>query len=258
MATAQMAPARAAGQGNSNTISLKPGESDTFALKFAEGKNIGDSEYPPFRPRFMFSATDDRKLFLSDEDADDLVHGMRDKGIQAGEMMRVTNHKLPNRAHAIRVERANGDTPAPAETKLEADLRASIEASERAKREVTRSGNGQALSARENMAPIADPVRAPVRNGAGTGQAAPVQGSSHGDGNVQPLNHSAAPPAPASAHMQITPMAAKLCAALKSAIDSVIEATAYGARLGMELQFTEEDIRALAVTMFISADRSAT
>ena len=62
-------------------------------------------------------------------------------------------------------------------------------------------------------------------------------------------------PAPVSAELpKITPASAGLCAALKAAIDAVVESVAYGARLGLKLEFNEEDIRALAITCYINAN----
>jgi hypothetical protein len=63
-------------------------------------------------------------------------------------------------------------------------------------------------------------------------------------------------PAPAAEPEAIAPGAAGLAAALKAAVDSVLEATVYAARKGLELAFTTEDIRALAATVYINQQKA--
>jgi hypothetical protein len=93
----------------SNEIKLEYGVAQKFALKFATGKAV-QSSFPG--GRVMFTAVDERKLFLNDEDANDFERGVRDLGIVAGEdFVRVTKVRHPRGGgHSLRVERVEDDT----------------------------------------------------------------------------------------------------------------------------------------------------
>jgi hypothetical protein len=61
-------------------------------------------------------------------------------------------------------------------------------------------------------------------------------------------------PAPAAVEAEaIAPGAGSLAGALKAAVDAALECTVYAARKGMELAFSEESIRTLAITAFINS-----
>ncbi|MEP6539677.1 MAG: hypothetical protein ABJF23_30370 [Bryobacteraceae bacterium] len=60
-----------------------------------------------------------------------------------------------------------------------------------------------------------------------------------------------AAPIPAAA-AQLTQTGTKLMGALAAAVDAVMEAEIYCARHGREIRFTSEDVRALAITVYIS------
>jgi hypothetical protein len=124
------------------TITLAPGVPETLAFRFVAGKNLGDSKFPPFLPRVVFTTVDGRALYLDSELADDLERGLRDAGIdpKRGDFACVTLIKHPKGGgSSIRVSRAEDedapDTREPAESKTERELRASLAAIEASKRE---------------------------------------------------------------------------------------------------------------------------
>lgn len=49
----------------------------------------------------------------------------------------------------------------------------------------------------------------------------------------------------------ITPRSAKMCAAMCSAVDAIIEVQAYAARRGLGVTFSEESVRAIGLTIYI-------
>ncbi len=155
--------------------------------------------------------------------------------------MRATNHKLANRAHAIRVERVSDAYEAPEDARLVGQLEKSVEMAR-----ASRSDNGQALSPREIT--HTNPDR--VRNGSGTGQAAPAPmlEAKQSQVTTQPLNHSA------ETH-PITPLTAKFLAAYCIAVDVLAEARIYAQRKGLPIDFRGEDVRALAATLVIDQQR---
>jgi hypothetical protein len=101
---------------NSSEIKLEYGVPEIFALKYVSGKNVEGR----YGPRVLFTASDDRKLWLDAEDGSDLERGMRELAIQPGEFVMVTKIRHPRGGgHSIRVELAE-------ESKLEQDLKRSI------------------------------------------------------------------------------------------------------------------------------------
>jgi hypothetical protein len=223
MATVQTRPYLA----GSADIKLEYGVAQTFALKFASGKSI-ESRFPG--GRVMFTAIDDRKLFLNDEDASDLERGMRELGIGVADFARVTKIRhARGGGHSIRVERAAADdapawvrdilpawvrdaATAPA-SRLESDLERSVE--------MARTHGAAAFHSRPAEAPAA-PVF-PV----GTAEA-PARTASH-----------------------------QLMSAFCAAIDAVSAAQTYANGKGLHVTFTSEDIRCVAISAFIQAEKAA-
>ena len=84
---------------------IKLGAPQVFALKFTTGKAVA-SRFPGGRA--MFTAIDERKIFLNDEETSEFEHELLDKRIQPGEFIcvsRVTHGR--GGGHAIRVERVD-------------------------------------------------------------------------------------------------------------------------------------------------------
>jgi hypothetical protein len=228
-------------------IKLEYGAPQVFALKFAEGKSV-ESRYPG--GRVMFTALDERKLFLDDEDANDLERAMRDLGLGVADFMKVTKIRhARGGGHSIRVERvadpadgerdnapawvrdggASGRDPdmrhpavrMPAQTREEALLEKSVE------------------MARER--------------GAGAFQRTPSR--------VSPEP----PPAPAAATNNsdhtagaaiFTTDAAPMLAAMCAAVDAIVETQAYAQRRGLGVTFSEESVRAIGLSIYIGNQRS--
>lgn len=196
-------------------IVLEPNIPQVFALKQPmKGKEVG--QYGSV----MYTAIDERKLFIVAEDVSDFHHTMQDMQIQPAEFIKVTRVKHGGRGggYSIRVERVpdDGDAREPVtETQLERDLTRSIEAQ------------------RERIA--------------------------HPGAGRNPAPQSAAPRTTTSTNTSngptITPASAKLCACLMAAVDAAIEATAYASRKGMELRFSSEDIRTMANTLAMNGGR---
>lgn len=196
-------------------IVLEPNIPQVFALKQPmKGKEVG--QYGSV----MYTAIDERKLFIVAEDVSDFHHTMQDMQIQPAEFIKVTRVKHGGRGggYSIRVERVpdDGDAREPVtETQLERDLTRSIEAQ------------------RERIA--------------------------HPGAGRNPAPQSAAPRTTTSINTTngptITPASAKLCACLMAAVDAAIEATAYASRKGMELRFSSEDIRTMANTLAMNGGR---
>ena len=217
-------------------IKLEYGVAQTFALKYVTGKNCGEAKFPPFGPRVMFTSIDERKLWLGAEDASDFEHALLELGIQPADFIRVTKIKHPRGGgHSIRVERVDdaGDTrdnardnaPAwvrdAAPSRIEAQLEKSIE------------------MARERGAAAFQ--RAPARI-----SPEPPPAPAHGN-NGYSADHT---PKPTAAH--------QLMGAFCAAIDAAAEAQAYAARKGLQITFTSEDIRAVAISAFIALEKAAT
>ena len=206
-------------------IKLEYGQPARFALKFNEGKNV-DGRYGP---RVMFTTTDDEKLWLDQEDGSDLEGRVRELGIRQGELIMVTKVRLARGGgHALRVERAMTDTPEPRpDLKFEAQLRGSIDLANRQK----------AAAGTTPIAPAAPSV--PLYGGHGiTAPAAPVT-------SIQAHSNVNAPPAPSTA-------TGRLMACFMQSIDAIAEAQQYANRRGLGITFSSEDVRATAISCWIS------
>ena len=180
----------------SNEIKLGPAPA-RFALKFIEGKNLGDSKYPPFLPRVLFTCVDDRRIYLDTESASEMEHALVTLGIQPGEYILATKNR-----GGVRVERAA----------------------------------------------VGDPVRIPA-------QQAPQPRTSNMEALLERSVELARERGPAAfispEPAVISPMAQQMCAAMAAAVDSIIETQAYAQRRGLGVTFSEESVRAIALTIFI-------
>lgn len=200
-------------------IRLEYGISQVFCLKFITGKAV-QSRFPG--GRCMFTAVDDRKLFLDDEETGDLERGCRDLGIRAGEdFIRVTKVRYPRGGgHAIRVERVD-----------EPDDPGTLSVPRRP----------PAAAPRET---IAEKLERSVRIAREQGAAAFI---------TQPPRPPAAPPVATEAPM---PAAADMIAAMQAAVDAIVETQAYAQRRGLGVTFSEESVRAIGLSIYIGAQRA--
>lgn len=198
MATAINAP-------YSTEIKLGP-QPQNFALKFITGKNLGNSKFAPFLPRVLFTAIDDRKLFLEAEDASDFERALRDLGVQSGDFVAAARVKLPRGGHSIQVKRVD-ESAAPSQTRQEF-----VTATETLLAKSVEMAREHGPSAFIAAAPVAD---------------------------AQPV--------------KITPAAVQMCAAMCAAVDAIIETQAYAQRRGLGVTFSEESVRAIGLSIYISA-----
>jgi hypothetical protein len=200
MATAIRAPRQ-------DEIKLETNRPQTFALKFATGKEVGQWG------NVMFTAVDERRLFLNTEDANEFEHALVDLNYQPAEFIRVTRTKHGSArggGFSIRVERVEdtaGAAPScevPAPSREEALLAKSVE--------MARQNGAQAFHAAQPAA--ADPDL-------------PV----------------------------ITPASAAMTAAMRAAVDAIIETQAYAQRRGLGVTFSEESVRAIGLSIYIGGQR---
>ncbi len=139
-----------------NEIKLEYGIGQTFALKYVTAKPVF-TKYPGGRA--MFTAVDERKLFLNDEETSEFEHALADLGVQVADFIRVTKVRMPHGGGAaIRVERvpdaAEPDEPVSGrldtpQTRTEALLEKSVE--------MARS-KGPAAFSTPKPAPVSNPV----------------------------------------------------------------------------------------------------
>jgi hypothetical protein len=198
-------------------IKLEYGVPQTFALKFKEGKSV-ESRFPG--GRVMFTAIDDRKLFLDDEDANDLERAMYGLSIGVADFMRVTKIRHPRGGgHSIRVER---------------------------------------VEEREDPGTLAVPRAQPDAD-PGTRRAARIAAApSRIEAQLEKSLHMARESgpaafiAPAPEHQAaVTAASVNFVAAYMTAIDVLIEAKAYAQRKGLAIEVRCEDVRCLAATLVI-------
>ena len=213
-----------------NEIKFEYGVAQKFALKYTTGKNCGEAKFPPFGPRVLFTALDDRRLWLGGEDASDFEHALVDLGIQPADFIRVTKIKHPRGGgHSIRVERAddaNDADDAPAwvrDTGSDPDMRHAVRMPP--SREVSRE---EAL--------LEKSVELARERGAAAFHRAPAR--------ISPQT-----PKPAAAH--------QLMGAFCAAIDACAAAQEYAVRKGLNVAFTSEDVRACAISIYINTERAA-
>jgi hypothetical protein len=197
-------------------IKLEYGQPEVFALKFTTGKNVQGR----FGPRVLFTAVDERKLWLDAEDGSDLERGMRDLDIQPAEFVRVTKIRHPRGGgHSIRVERVEDDPrDRQPPSRLEQDLERSL----------------------ARFTPEAAPART---------EAAPrYQEKTESGTHIQASQQTNGSPV-------LTAASAKMCSAMCAAVDAILETQAYATRRGLGLTFSEESVRAIGLSIYIGAQR---
>lgn len=269
MATTQARPYLA----GSAEIKLEYGVAQTFALKFITGKNCGEAKFPPFGPRVLFTALDDRRLWLGGEDASDFEHALVDLGIQPADFIRVTKIKHPRGGgHSIRVERvvdandANDADDAPAWVRTDPDMRHAV------RMPPSRQTYDNAPSREEAL--LEKSVELARERGAAAFQRPPARISPDSaptpayTTNGTTSDHT---PKPAAAHQQtatnnsdhtagqaiFTTDAAPMLAAMCAAVDAIVETQAYAQRRGLGVTFSEESVRAIGLSIYIGNQRSA-
>lgn len=223
MASAQARPYLA----GSPDIKLEYGVPQTFALKFTEGKSV-ESRFPG--GRVMFTAIDERKLFLDDEDANDLERTLHGLGIGKGDFIRVTKIRHPRGGgHSIRVEavdeREDPGTLAVSRVKPDPDPAA---------RRPARMTAQPRTASREEV--LLEKSVAMARESGPAAFAAATQ---------------------TSAPLAVTAASSQMCAAMCAAVDSIIETQAYAQRRGLGVTFSEESVRAIGLTIFIQNVKGA-
>jgi hypothetical protein len=177
-----------------------------FALRWIEGKSV-QSRFPG--GRVMFSASDGRKLFLNDEEASELEHGLRELDIRANELFRAQRiSHTRGGGFSIRVERTAPPVAAPAASAY--------------------SLQGHALA----PAPI-EPNNRP--------------------NNSRDQANTPAPPAPPTSAPAESPN--PMAQAFVEAIDAIRYAQQYAQRAGAGLTFSEESVRAAAISIYIQTSK---
>lgn len=230
MATAQALP-RAATAGGEE-IKFEYGVPQVFALKFLSAKEVQGK----YGARALFTASDDRRIWLDTEDASDIERTIRALGVQPGDPIRVMKVRHPKGGgHSMRVERFS-DAAEPA-MDVEAQLRASIELAREKKARLNGQAGGQTQ-------PV--PSQPSSLTGRNTNAPASLPNAD------APTHHDSAPPAPLSSKGS---MGNLLAGALIAAIDAHVLAVAYakskGLTVSLALDFNGEDVRAAANCLMI-------
>jgi hypothetical protein len=233
MATTQTRPHVA---GN-DQIKLEYGVPQIACFKWLEGKSVPSQ----FGERAMFTAIDSRKLFVDGEDASDIERGIRELGIRPGEdFVRLTKIRHSRGGgHSIRVERVEDPDGAPAWVR---DV-ATAPASRQPSREEARA----AVPTREE-ALLEKSVELARERGAAAFHRAPAR--------ISPEP----PPAPASEatnNGDHSVRAHQLKGSFLAAVDAMVAAQAYCDAQGLKVTFTSEDVRAVAISCFIQAEKAA-
>jgi hypothetical protein len=196
-------------------IKFEYGAPVEVALKYPGGKNVVGK----FGDQALFTCTDDRVFYLDPEPASDIETRIRELGIRTGEPFRLTKIR---HAHgggcSFHVDRLVD------ETDLARTLTRSIAA--RTQQEAPQPSKAATPPMHTTTAPIEPPTR---------------HVSAQQD--VQPERNHNAPTVTRSGAM---------CAAFMVAIDAVGEAQAYADRKGLKITFTSEDVRATAISAYIS------
>jgi hypothetical protein len=190
-------------------IKLETNVPQTFALKFATGKVVGQWG------NIMFTAVDERRLFLNTEDASEFNQGLLAIGYQPADFIRVTRVKhgtTKGGGFAIRVERVRDEPQT--DRDYTRDLAQSIATAEEAKR--VRAQRARTSGPVATPAPPADNIDVQQQASAGRG-----------------------------------PMSKMLAGALIASIDAYAIAGDYAKSKGLPIVFGSEDIRCSANSMLI-------
>lgn len=193
----------------------------TFALKFATGKTV-PSRFPG--GRVMFTAIDDRKLFLNDADASDFEHGLIEQRIGPADFIRVSRvaHGRGG-GFAIRVERVE-DEP-------QRDTRNSRDYTPELTRSIEMARERTASASSERTLPA--PAATTSTN---------YQERNNGNNTAN---------LPSNSTPALSQTAARFMGAYKDAVDILIESQGYAKRQGLLLDIRCEDVRCLAATIMI-------
>lgn len=214
MATTQTSP-------KTDEIKLEYGVPQVVAFKFLQGKSYTGN----YGTRFLYTMSDDRRMWVDHEDGADIERQLRELGAQRGEFVRLTKVRYPRGGgHAIRVERVAESYEAPAASGND-DTAAQLEKSIA----IARSHGAQAFQRNAHVLPAAA-AASPDSQAA----AAAVRDNSPHD----------------------NPVAARLMSCYMSALDAVHEAQQYATRKGMGITFTSDDIRASAITLYIQHEKA--
>jgi hypothetical protein len=214
-----MATATRTPAAHAGEIKFQYGAPETFALKFLEPK-VFDGQYGP---RGMFTACDEgvgeRKIWLDYNDARNIVDELQRLGVRVGEPIRVTKVKHPRGGgHGFHVHKADA---------VPAGLPAWV-------------SDAAAPAASELETQLAQSVRMVAQHGPAVFQ--------------RPAATQLAPAA--AAPEELTPNMARFSAAYKDAIDVLLNARSYAQFKGLALEIRCEDVRALAATITIDAQRA--
>ena len=173
-----------------------------------------------FGPRVMFTLSDERKFWCDSEDGSDIERRLRELGVERNELVRVTKIRHPKGGgHSFRVEPVTRPANQPIPSALEAQLSKSVEIAQE-------YGAAAFVTKRKEPAVIVSPDNAP--------------GSSPGVN--EPPNSSAA---------------RRLMSCFCAAIDAVAESQTYADRKGVKIAFTAEDIRCIALSVYINQEKAA-
>jgi hypothetical protein len=212
---------------------FRPGEPVELAVKYTNFRCVAGA----FGPQAMLK-TSLGTLYLDPELASNIETQMRDLAIAPGEKIRVTRMRKASSGFGWEVERI--------EPTLEQQLVQSLEA---------RNGHGAAGAESPETAKTDTPFDLKAGDlpaGDTTREPAPAEFSFPECAVKEDAQHAAACSVP---RPSIPPATAKLMACFMQAIDAVSEAQAYCCRKGLGITFTNEDIRATAISCWISCTR---
>ena len=199
-------------------VKLELNEPLEGVLKYAKGKHY-DSTIPTKRGSMMYSLASGDVIFLDEDICDEPDMLFADAHVAPGDPFRLTLRKRNGQRYYELHKLSDAAEPAPAPTKLESQLRASID-----------HANAQRVT------PSQKQPAAP---------AAPVQ-------KAQPTQNNA----PAGHTVASALVASALIAAIDGLLLARDYAHAKGLPFAIELAFNAEDVRALAATTYIQACKS--
>jgi hypothetical protein len=236
MATTQNRPYLAG-----NEIKLEPGVAQVFALKFVTGKNLGDSQFPPYMPRVLFTAIDDRRLYLDAEDGSNFEIRLRELGVRPADFIRAIRIR---KGGGIAVERV-GDPDTQPDT--HPDMRHPAVRMPAQTAPPSREEARAAVPTREE-ALLEKSVEMARDRGAAAFQRTPSR--------ICP-DPAPAPAVPTTNNGDHSVRAHQLKGSFLAAIDAIAEAQKYADAQGLKVTFTSDDVRAAAISVFIQAEKAA-
>ena len=204
------------GQPTGGTLRLQPNVPAEVALKFRDGREVEGA----YGPQVMFTLVDGRKIYLNPGPAERI----RELGLRPGEFFTIC--KRQTNGNSVRWEVTRLDPPAA-------------------------NGNGHAR--REHAAPPAPAYASNLERQLANSieHVASRKANGHANGHANGNGAAASALAPA-----VSLHGAAMTAALRVSIDALAEARSYAKRRhGVEVDFTSEDIRTVAATLFIQVQR---